>query len=79
VYDFQTANGLIVSDKFVVGNCRCVVIAVDSAPDKSARVAAWVAKISRMDRAEAAFARQLRSVFRAQGEQLIAAIARAGA
>lgn len=55
-------------------NCRCVVVAVDSLPDKAARVAKWHIKASQMERLQSIYARQLRSVFREQGEQVIEAI-----
>ena len=55
-------------------NCRCVVVAVDSLPDKAARVATWHVKASQMERLQATYARQLRSVFREQGQQVIEAL-----
>ncbi len=55
-------------------NCRCVVVAVDTLPDKAARVAKWHIKASQMQRLEATYARQLRSVFREQGLQVIGAL-----
>ena len=55
-------------------NCRCVVVAVDSLPDKAARVAAWHIKASQMQRLETIYARQLRSAFREQGQQAIEAL-----
>ncbi len=55
-------------------NCRCVVVAVDTLPDKAARVAKWFIKASQMERLQSTYARQLRSVFREQGEQVIEAL-----
>jgi SPP1 gp7 family putative phage head morphogenesis protein len=51
-------------------NCRCVVVAVDSLPDKSQRVEAWYQKASQMDRLEAGFARDLRAAFAAQAQEI---------
>jgi SPP1 gp7 family putative phage head morphogenesis protein len=55
-------------------NCRCVLIAVDSLPDKAARVAKWHTKASQMERLQGDYARQLRSVFREQGKQVVDAL-----
>jgi len=55
-------------------NCRCVVIAVDSAGADESRAAKWQTKASQMDRVEAGLARQLRSMFREQGQAVIAVI-----
>jgi len=57
-------------------NCRCVVVTAESLSDKTLRVAAWQAKAAQMGRVEATYARQLRSVFREQGQQAIEAIER---
>jgi len=55
-------------------NCRCVLISADSLSDKAMEDAVWQAKASQMERIEATYARQLRSVFREQGQSVIAAI-----
>ena len=57
-------------------NCRCVVIAVDSLPDAKSREAKWTMKASQMERVEAGLARQLRSMFREQGQAVVAVIER---
>jgi hypothetical protein len=59
-------------------NCRCVVIAVDSAGAGESRAAKWQTKATQMERVEAGLARQLRSMFREQGQAVIEVIERKG-
>jgi uncharacterized protein with gpF-like domain len=57
-------------------NCRCDVINPDSATDDKSRDTKSIAKSEHKDRLETTFARQLRSVFREQGQQAIEVIER---
>jgi len=55
-------------------NCRCSVIAVDSAPTKELRIAAFEKIESARGRLEQTFRTQIEAVFREHGSQVIAAL-----
>ena len=68
--DFGTASEDI--------NCRCDVIMADSASEDKMRDSKSFAKAEQKDRTELTFSRQLRSMFREQGQSVIEVIERKG-
>jgi hypothetical protein len=57
-------------------NCRCDVISPDSAADEKTRDTKSIAKSDHKDRLESTFSRQIRSVFREQGQNVVEVIER---